>query len=187
MGFFSIPKSLKSKAAQSIASASKDAVSWLRAKSVSAIKKKTKTVSGNKAEIGGMYLFAYSAKTEKVLPYWDALPLIILVNKKGKHFHGLNTHYLPVGLRMKLIGQLKKIADSNNTKQKKLKLTYNILASVTKSNVFKPTYKQYLFSHVKSGFSLIPEDEWKYVALLPLAKWQKESSSTVYRDSKGSI
>lgn len=49
-----------------------------------------------RAAWGKVYSFRYHAKYEKVLPYYDRYPMVLVLssNKKNKTFDGLNLHYV---------------------------------------------------------------------------------------------
>lgn len=145
--------------------------------------------------IGRMYLFAYDPKHKKTLPYYDRFPLIIPVDTiktsgrlGGDGFMGINLHYLPLILRAKLMDALYQYAsDEQLNENTRLKISYNILQSVSKLKYFKPCLKQYLFSHVRSRFFLIDPTEWNIALFLPLDRFVKADKNVVYKDSRSKI
>ncbi len=52
---------------------------------------------------------------------------------------------------------------------------------------FRPCVKHYLFRQIKGRFNLIHPHEWDMVMMLPIARWQKDSESRVWRDSRRRI
>ena len=76
---------------------------------------------------------------QKTLPYYDTFPLVLPLEDYNDGFLGINFHYLPIPLRMRL---LDKVVDfSNNTKFDKttrLNVSYN---AVKRSKIIRPTIK----------------------------------------------
>lgn len=135
-------------------------------------------------QIGSMYIYIYNAKHKKILPYWDALPLVIPIKMYKDGFLGLNFHYLPPKLRLVLLnGLLQAEAVSNN--EAYMKLSYQMLNGITKSKYIEPTIKRYLYTHVKSNFAKINPNEWEKAVMLPISKFQKASKSEVWEISIG--
>ena len=131
---------------------------------------------------GRLNMFIYDPKLKKKLPYYDTFPLVLPLEDYNDGFLGLNFHYLPIPLRMRL---LDKVVDfSNNTKFDKttrLNVSYNALR---RSKILRPTIKRYLAGRVKSRFRRIDADEFTVATLLPVARFKKGSQAEVYRDSR---
>ena len=131
---------------------------------------------------GRLNMFIYDPKLKKTLPYYDTFPLVLPLEDYNDGFLGLNFHYLPIPLRMRL---LDKVVDfSNNTKFDKttrLNVSYNALR---RSKIIRPTFKRYLAGRVKSRFRRIDADEFTVATLLPVARFKKGSQAEVYRDSR---
>ena len=134
---------------------------------------------------GGMFMFFYDPKGKDTLPYYDSFPLVFIVGDAKGGFTGLNLHYLPPLLRAKLLGSLIDLKSNNKyNASTRLRLSYDVLNSSSKHALFKPCFKQYLASNVRSQFSMVPAAEWEIATFLPMAQWQKASSTKVYRDSR---
>ena len=139
----------------------------------------------NRVTMGKMYLFNYDPKHKATLPYYDRYPLIFPVQPADGGFYGINMHYLPHVLRARLMDALYSLSNNRRYDEKtKLKLSYNILNSVTKYKAFKPTFKRYLTNHVRSRFIEISSAEWDIALMMPLQKFAKASASEVWRDSR---
>lgn len=139
-------------------------------------------------EIGHMYFFSYDPKTKDVLPYYDRLPLIFPFNSTSTGIYGINMHYLPYGLRAKLMDALYSIiSDTRFDEKTRLKLSYDVLNSTSRFKYFKPCIKQYLYSHIRSQFVHIRADEWNNALFLPVERFQKASKERVFRDSIAQI
>jgi len=172
----------------------KDARVWFReaAKNVTNVNKtKMMNDKDNVADsidyksIGRMYMFFYSPKMKKELPYYDTFPLIFPLSFYPDGFLGINLHYLAPILRAKLMDTLYNTI--NNTKYDettKLKLSYDILNSASKYKYFKPCLKRYLWDHVQSKYLNIEPRMWDAALMLPTERFQKVSKETVFKESQ---
>jgi hypothetical protein len=137
---------------------------------------------------GDMYMYFYDPKTKETLPYYDKFPLVIVVEKAKGGFYGLNLHYLPPVLRARLLDSL---IDITNNKifddSTRFTVSYQLLKKTSKFKHFKPCFKHYLLSHVKSRFARVPAPEWEIATFLPTASWEKSTSAAIYRDSRRMI
>ena len=139
----------------------------------------------NKPFYGRLNMFFYDPKFKKTLPYYDTFPLVLPLEKYDDGFLGINLHYLPMKLRIKLLDRL--VDYSNNTKfdeSTRLAVDYSKLKNV---NLIKPTLKRYLAGRVKTQFRRIDADEFTVAALLPVQRFKKASASEVYADSRKMI
>jgi len=135
-------------------------------------------------DIGRMFFYGYNPKTKDTLPYYDILPLIIMVKGLDDGWHGLNLHYLPPKQREILIYRLMEVmSDTKLDNYTRLKINYNLLSNVAKYRYFKPCFKRYLKTHVRSSVRPIPFRHWPKAILLPVAKFKKASITTVWADS----
>ncbi|SUZ99718.1 uncharacterized protein METZ01_LOCUS52572 [marine metagenome] len=134
---------------------------------------------------GKLNMFFYNPKHRKTLPYYDTFPLVLPLESYSDGFLGINMHYLPVGLRMRLLDKL--VDYSNNTKfdeSTRLIVDYSMLKRVT---LVKPTIHKYLAGHVTSQFRRIDADEFTVATLLPVQRFKKASAKEVWTDSRGMI
>lgn len=137
---------------------------------------------------GHMYMFFYDPKTKDTLPYYDKFPLIIAVEPAKGGFYGINLHYLPPVLRARFLDSLLDITNDNRYDEKtKFEVSYSLLKRAAKYRYFKPCFKHYLTSQVKSRFAKVSAPEWEIATFLPTADWEKSSSNAVYKDSKLSV
>lgn len=138
--------------------------------------------------IGSMNMFFYDPKTKDTLPFYDRFPLVIIVGPAEKGFYGLNLHYLPPVLRAKMLDALLDI--TNNKKYDsttRFQMSYKMLQSSSKLRYFKPCFKHYLTSHVKSRLARVEAPEWEIATFLPTASWEKSSAANVYRESRKAL
>lgn len=144
----------------------------------------TKRRYDNMPRIGHVYYFRYLAKGRKDLPYWDASPVIICVNRLRDGFQGLNMHYLPPRIRNYLFSVLDNYTVGATTETKRMQISYNILKNASGAKAFQPCFKRYLYPYCRSKFEHIPHESWEDVIMMPLANWQGASQGTVYAHSK---
>jgi hypothetical protein len=139
----------------------------------------------NRTTIGRMYFFLYDAKHKDTLPYYDKFPLIFPVDRTPDGFTGLNFHYLPLQLRAQLMDALYDITNNNRYDETtKLKMSYNVLKGAEKFRLFKPTFKRYLTSQVRSRFVQIEPAEWDIALWLQTEMFIGASKTKVWADSK---
>jgi hypothetical protein len=138
----------------------------------------------NRLEVGKMFLFSYDPKTKADLPYYDTFPLIFPIKKLPDGFLGLNLHYLPYVLRAKLMDLLYAyVSDPKLDDNTKLKISYSILNNAATNKYIAPCIKRYLSDHVRSKFIAIVPVEWDIALFLPVQRFQKATSTQVWRDS----
>lgn len=138
--------------------------------------------------IGFMYSFVYDAKHKATLPYFDAFPLIIMIGPAEGGFYGLNLHYLPPQLRAGLFDKLLEITNNKRYDNKtKFQVSYSILKATQSYKAFKPCFKHYLASQLRTDIIKIGADEWEAALFLPTASFQGAVNSKVWSDSVQSI
>ena len=134
---------------------------------------------------GRLNMFVYGPKHARTLPYYDTFPLVLPLEKYPDGFLGINMHYLPISLRMRLLDRL--VDFSNNTKfdeSTMLKVSYDAVKMIKE---VKPTLHRYLAGHVKSNFRRIDADEFSIATLLPVQNFKKSTDSAVWRESRSMI
>ena len=147
-----------------------------------------KLVNRQNPLIGSMNMFFYDPKTKDKLPYYDSFPLTIIVDGAPGGFTGLNLHYLPMTLRAKFLDALLNIAsDKKYDDNTKFNLSYSMMKRASGMKYFKPCFKRYLTSNVRSRFARVPAPEWEIATFLPTQDFQKSSASNVYSDSRRMI
>ena len=134
---------------------------------------------------GSMFMYFYDPKHKKKLPYYDRFPLTIPVEPAEGGFRGINLHYLPPILRAKFLDALLNVTNNKKYDEStKFRLTYELLNGTRNLRYFKPCFKHYLLSQVKSRFAEVPAPEWEIATFLPTAQWEKASAGRVYSDSR---
>ena len=123
----------------------------------------------------GLNFFRYNPKLASILPYYDVFPLVFPIQSARGGFLGINFHYLPIPLRMKLFETLEK---------KDFKGDYRALKNIRE---IKPTIKHYLRSQMASKFLRLDEEEFAPAIFLPVQDFRKAGTSTVHAASRRMI
>ena len=135
--------------------------------------------------IGNMYMFRYDPKLKESLPYYDKFPLVFPIEAYSDGFLGINFHYLPINLRIRLLDRMVDFSsDTNFDEGTTLDVDYTGVKSI---RLVKPTLKRYLIGRVKTNFRRIDADEFTVATLLPVQRFSKASDTEVYKDSRGMI
>lgn len=172
-----------------------DARDWYREKarevvsiSPNKIISQNKTYNRNTIQPGFMYLFGYDPKMKDELPFYDRYPLIFPFKSEDNGFLGMNLHYLPHIMRARLMDELYELTNNERYNDStKILASYKLLNSAARYKYFKPCIKRYLYSHLTTRFLFIPSSEWDIALFLPLERFEKQSISSVYRDSRYKI
>jgi hypothetical protein len=134
---------------------------------------------------GNLYMYVYDPKTKDDLPYYDRFPLVFPFRKTQDGFYGLNMHYLPYDLRIKLLDQL--LVFKNNSRMDettRIKYSWALIDGVSRFAPAKPCVKQYLSGHVRSQFRQIYSEDWATAMLLPVERFVGASKQQVWADSR---
>ena len=131
---------------------------------------------------GRLNMFFYDPKLKKTLPYYDRFPLVLPLERYSDGFLGINFHYLPINLRIRLLDRM--VDFSNNTEFDESTTLDVDYTGVKGIRLVKPTLKRYLSGRVKTNFRRIDADEFTVATLLPVQRFKKASDQEVYRDSR---
>jgi hypothetical protein len=134
---------------------------------------------------GSLYMYIYDPKLKEELPYYDRFPLVFPFRKMPDGFLGLNMHYLPYDLRIKLLDQL--LIFKNNSrwdKTTKIKYSWALIDGVSRYAAAKPCVKHYLSNHVRSQFRQIYSEDWATAMLLPVERFVGASKQQVWAESR---
>jgi hypothetical protein len=134
---------------------------------------------------GNLNMFFYDPKFKKTLPYYDRFPLVLPIERYSNGFLGINLHYLPIPLRIRLLDELMDYStDTKFDSKTKINANYRQLKNV---DLLKPTLKRYLAGKVKSRFRRVDADEFTVATLLPVQRFSKASDNKVWTDSRSMI
>lgn len=139
--------------------------------------------SGIVDPFGRLSFFVYQAEYDAKLPYWDAAPLTLLYAEDMTHLYGINLHYVPPRIRAKILESLKDRLRDAKDQRAYFDVSYSLLRGLSTVSMIRPCVKTYLKSHLKITPQVLKPDAWHKAILLPTARWQKATSSRVWRDS----
>ena len=142
---------------------------------------------------GTLNMFIYSPKHKDTLPYYDTFPLVLPIGPAAGGFMGLNFHYLPIQMRIRLLDKIVDGGDglsatpsgslnvaAQSGKNPRLITDYSQLKRIPMA---KAIVKHYLTGYVKSDFRAITSEELIVAALLPVQRFQKGSAQAAYLDT----
>ena len=140
----------------------------------------------NKPFYGKLNMFFYSPKHAKTLPYYDTFPLVLPLEKYSDGFLGINMHYLPIPLRIRLLDKLVDYTNSSDFTEASTRMVvdYNKLKNI---KLIRPTIHKYLSGYTKTQFRRIDADEWTIATLLPVQRFKKASDKAVWKESRSMI
>jgi hypothetical protein len=133
---------------------------------------------------GGLYLFKYDPKHKDTLPHYDTLPLVLPFAQASGGFMGINLHYLPYGLRFKLMGALLDLVTDIEDPRSRAEVSWQILNSSSKFTGVAACVKHYLSSQIQSSFLNIPNDQWLSAAMMPIEQFRGQSKEQVFKNSR---
>jgi hypothetical protein len=138
--------------------------------------------------VGTMLLFVYEPKTKDTLPYYDTFPLVMPFRKVPGGFYGLNFHYLPPLLRMRLLEKMiSYVSDTTLSDKSRFRLQWNLLNNAAKFPGVHACVKHYLYSHINSRIMQIHPKDWKKAIMLPVDNFEKASRTKVFKDSRDKL
>jgi len=150
-----------------------------------------KVLKGNPQQLkmtimpGKLYMFLYDPKLKNELPYYDRFPLVFPFRKVQGGFLGLNMHYLPYQLRIRLLDKLMQYASNNKLNEAtRIKYSWALIDGVSRFNGAIPCVKHYLDNHVRSAFREVPSYDWATAMLLPVERFVGATTQQVWADSK---
>ena len=133
---------------------------------------------------GRLYMFQYEAKGADTLPYFDRFPLCFPFEIQSQFFLGLNMHYLPYLLRIRLLDRMMTYASNKKMDSTtRLKFQWNTIRGSARLALAKPAVKKYLKTQVKSQFLQVNPDNWNTAMMLPVERFTGATRDRVWRES----
>jgi hypothetical protein len=137
---------------------------------------------------GSMYLYMYDPKTADKLPYYDTFPVVVPFRKVADGFYGLNFHYLPPLLRLKLLDRMMELVnDKSMTETTRMRVTWKLLNNAARYPGVHACVKRYLYTQIESRVMRIFPRDWRKTIMLPIDNFEKKSRNTVFNDSRSKI
>lgn len=98
---------------------------------------------------------------------------------------GLNLHYIAPKYRVLLLNELYTylVNPNDDDELRRLRVTYELIKSVTRLKYAKPCIKKYLYSHIDSRVAEVPIEYWDMMAMLPSQSFNTNANS-VYAKSR---
>ena len=150
-----------------------------------------KVLKGNPEQLktviipGKLYMFLYDPKLKNELPYYDRFPLVFPFRKVQGGFLGLNMHYLPYQLRIRLLDNLMQYASNSKLNEAtRIKYSWALIDGVSRFSGAIPCVKHYLDNHVRSAFREVPSYDWATAMLLPVERFVGATAQQVWLESK---
>jgi hypothetical protein len=133
---------------------------------------------------GSMIFFGYDPKTKATLPFWDAFPLAVLIDKSKDSLLGLNLHYLSPNIRWVFLNQLLRFTNNPEyakTPPANFTIDYPQLKAIKSFKPFRAAIKRYYIKSIMTEINVIPSNEWKYTTFMPLDKFKGASREEVWK------
>ena len=133
---------------------------------------------------GRLYMFQYDPKGADTLPYYDMFPLVFPFEIQSDFFLGLNMHYLPYLLRIRLLDRLMTYASNKKMDDTtRLKFQWSIIKGSSRLALGRPAVKKYLKTQVKSQFLQVNPANWNTALMLPVERFRGATRDRVWRES----
>lgn len=137
---------------------------------------------------GRMFMFVYSPKLRKTLPFYDRFPMIFVLELRREGFLGLNLHYLPINLRARLFNQLTVLLNTKNLNDNtRLRLRYQIIKNATKFHNALPLIREYKAKYIRSRMLEVNPRDWEIALFLPAEQFRKSGKQTIWANTRQEI
>lgn len=134
---------------------------------------------------GKMYMFVYDPLHKHEIKYFDRFPCLLLYRRTIDGFSGLNLHYLPYQMRIKLLYHMLRFrTNSNMDSNTRLKFQWKSIKGVSKFAAAVPAFHSYNFGGLRSQFREIRAYEWATAALLPVEQFVKLADDRIWDKSR---
>jgi len=132
--------------------------------------------------LGFPVLFAYDPKWKKTLPYYDNLPLSIVLAKYGDRFLGINLHYVPWARRIQLAEYLVRRTKNKN------RVTYGDIKAAWKAAKLPLALaalciRMYLYSHIRSEMKFFTWETYRAAVVNIDPRFKKKSDQYIYNQT----
>lgn len=134
---------------------------------------------------GNLYLFMYDALNKDTLPYWDMFPLVFPYRRTGNTFFGLNFHYMPPVLRVKILEKLYGFRTNDKMDgTTRLKLSWQLISSASTYHPLANCVKQYRFDQVQTRFLKIEPKDWVTAMMLPSERFVGSTRDKIWTETR---
>jgi len=132
-------------------------------------------------DVGKMYLFTYDPKHKATLPYYDTVPLVVIVDTLPGGFSGINLHYLAPTLRANLLDKLLPTMEIDD--KSLLKSVWTFVNNFSRFPEVRGSVKKYLGVNVTGRMIEVNPKNWQSAIFLPVQKFVGASDRYVYRET----
>ena len=126
---------------------------------------------------GQMVTYRYDPKLKEKLDFYDRHPLIIVLERTGNGWYGLNLHYLPPIIRAEIFERL-----AYNDKS-----LLEVARKLSRNKWTRPCLKQYLMVQTETKPRLIPKELWEVAIALPFDKFENQTKRKIWSDSRKKV
>lgn len=140
-----------------------------------------KTVkSPNKMKLGYMYTYVYDPKHKKTLPFYDVLPMMVLLGKGGDRMIGLNLHYLPYTWRVKIAKNIMKLLSwKKRIKYSDVKKAIN--SAKVPEGLLYLCIRVYLYGKIQSNVKEFDSQNYELAIKNVMPQFKKETEENIYK------
>ena len=136
--------------------------------------------------VGEMVMFRYlpPASSWKELPYFDTLPLIVILDIGMDGFMGLNLHYLAHKHRRRLMARLmQKRSGPIEISSTRMNINMEML-SMAQYKYHRPCIRRYSLNRIRSRLIQIYPKNWMNAINIPSERFKKANKNRIWNDSK---
>lgn len=145
----------------------------------------TGTTFVNRIVPGEMYFYLYDPKLKESLPYYDMFPLVLPFRRLEEGFLGLNLHYLPYAVRIKILRQLHEYATNQRMNETtRVRVSWKLISTISKLKPLEFCVKHYILNHIRSKMLKINYNDWAVASQLPVERFQNANKATVWRENR---
>ena len=133
---------------------------------------------------GNLYCFYYYPVHFDPKTFWDAFPMVFVMERHKDHIIGCNLHYIPPQWRyrvmLKMLPLLCKRGDMEEGTY--FRLVYNIIKSVRGLQPIAASLHRYNYTSLRSRFFRIPPRQWELAIWMPTDRFIGKQRQGVWND-----
>jgi len=116
--------------------------------------------------VGSMLAYKYDAKGKDKLQFWDKNPLVVIFGETGRHFIGINIHYIHPKFRPIFLQKVVRINRLRIKNDRRFHLEWRDIKRFIYQHNLKISIRKYIKGRM-STIQYIKGKDWKYAARLP--------------------
>lgn len=134
--------------------------------------------------VGNLIWTSYNAK-DKTQP-WDKKPMFLVLSRSRGYTLGLNWHWLPVSMRVKLLQLILQI-NKNKRKDEVFSIRYKELKPLLKKLGYYPCIRLYINKRLGRNCVNIPHEQFPSCAVLDTALFTGIQPEKIYKSIKQKV